>query len=117
MIASHQRRSPWTRTVLFLAGTAAAYAIHSFTLARVAAWQPGYPGHLVIGTFTPPPLMRDLHVFGPAVLAIAFTAFALASWRGLPVIARSAWGVLIVSLVLYAWALFWVIRVSRYIFP
>jgi hypothetical protein len=68
--------------------------------------------------------MRQLHLFGPAVLAIAFMVFAVASWRmGLAVgrlsrlsaVTRSAGVVLIVLLVLYSWAFLWVTRVSRYI--
>lgn len=126
MVPPPQRRSPWPRIVIFLVVTIAAFAIHSFTLTRVRTWQPGYPQIVTFGTFTPPALMRQLHFFGPAVLAIAFMVFAVASWRmGLPVgrlsrlstVTRSAGAVLIALLVLYSWAFLWVTRVSRYIPP
>jgi|SRR3954470_3706181 len=124
MTEPQQRRSPWLRIAIALAVTLAAFAIHDFTLTRVATWQPGYPRIVVLGLFTPPPLMQQLHIVGPFVLALACIIFAVASWRAgsslnqpsrLSGIGRSAGVVLIALLVLYSWALFWVIRVSRYI--
>ena len=118
MTEPRQRSSPGLRIVLFLIVTLAAYAIHYFTVTRIAAWQPGYPRIVVLGLLTPPSLMRQLHFFGPAVLALAFIVFAVASWRAparLSGLARSAAAVLIALLVLYSWALLWVIRVSRYV--
>ncbi|PYQ56998.1 MAG: hypothetical protein DMF53_23835 [Acidobacteria bacterium] len=124
MIEPQQRRSPWLRIAIGLAVTLAAFAIHDFTLTRVATWQPGYPRIVVLGLFTPPSLMRQLHIFAPVVLALAFIVLAVASWRAgssldrpswRSGIARSAGVALIALLVLYSWALFWVVRVSRYI--
>lgn len=118
MTEPQQRRPPWLRMLIFLGLTLLAYAIHYFTVTRISVWQPGYPSIVVLGTLTPPSLMRQLHLFGPAVLALAFIAFAVASWRApspLSGMARSAAAVLIALLVLYSWALLWVIRVSRYV--
>jgi len=79
MTEPRQRSSPGPRIVIFLIVTLAAYAIHFFTVTRIAAWQPGYPGIVVFGVLTPPSLMRQLHFFGPAVLTLAFIVFAVAS--------------------------------------
>jgi len=115
-----------TRWQLIAAGFAVAtmaLAMHRFTVTRIGTWQPGYPQVVVIGTFTPPALIRQLHLLGPLLLVVAFVALAITSarpatsterrpWRGR--IRRVSVGALFLLLVLYSWTVLWVMRVGRH---
>src|SRR5204862_7562397 len=110
----------WLTVVVALVQTSVALAAHVFTVGRVASWMPGYPSLYALGPFTPPLLIRATHGLGPYLLVLALAAICVASlapgsvkrWRH-----RLLWtggASLMLLLVLYAYALFWVIRVSRY---
>ena len=113
----------WSPIILAFAVLVFALATHLFTLARVQSWRPGYPAIVVFGTFTPPGPIRTVHRLGPFVGMMAFVGVVLASFRspmlsgvrvGRRVVAWVSGSALAVLLLLYAWALLWVVRVSRY---
>ena len=68
--------------------------------------------------------MRQLHIFGPALLLIALAAFTFVlvqrartgnASRSSSLILWLSGGGLTVLLILYSWAMVWVIHVARYI--
>jgi hypothetical protein len=101
---------------------AAALAMHTFTKSRIAHWQPGYPRLVELGPLSPPPLLHELHILGPLVAGGAALLVVAGAWFHTRfAIARFGTGlgvaILVVLVLLYAWATTWVFNVSRQVRP